>query len=1789
MAATAPAQEPEDPLSHNIGFVPGIAYGSPHVWGQVWELLLGHLPMADLACHRHRGRLLVDSLHVRIQHCTQPSDPTPPQPHFLYCKPYVHIFVVDCLTPDSYTYTWRQNLHEWVAAKQAALEEWLIVYAPQSQASDSKTPSVDPSQGRPSKSWRRSFFTLGGAAAASPAEQAKQNREAVWERLFKDFGTSSKLALGGFTLSYDKTRARDMCVAAQPRVLFLEALCRGPGSDAADVAQHRAQQWQAFVDALGTTVMCTLDQRLTFLEHLVADNLSRCQRPGWNVMDFVLQKECLAFMYASVRLPDNALRQYLEIGTVFRDTAQAQAPFYGLHASLTSHLSPEVVGFPPRSATAPTRPAPSDVRPPSPESSKASLPRKSWWSWRGKSSSPAKPPLPSEAPPAPGPPSLPTGRPPAAPSQAKHHEMPQSSSPSQVQHLASLRRAPATQLLLPAEDDCGLAARPADAGDVGSLQAQHGISAGPRDQAIFEAQAVLAQYFHVHTAHGLVDGPVVPPPDAHAPQSRAAKAPWLPVVPSRHLLDVSLRSKPYRREIMLRTITAIDFWRYLLARQASLQLQTKRGSDLAVLALQYVRFLQACNRLHVAQGRLRPLNAAAWEFCSALDAVEVAHRAVRHVRMPPLISRGAENSDTLEQSLQDAATTLQGLLPSALSCDAAAGRSSPASCAPGSPVTLLSMPGSKLLGQTQASVPVQQYLSAILADLLGQVRTSLALCLMHLSNELRSVAAPQLHESLAPDTSSLRSASATVLLGALWQDAQALKRGDATTGFVGSPATTSLYFKLTALQAQHLCFAGHKNAAAGLLVAAAMALMARGMYEAAWPLVGHQAQSLARRGWHRQLLVVLILQLRCMCALELWRPALQVLWRLLMLLTPVCRALYLQDGGGEGGSSSGELELLLQSPRGGGDEGSTSVAATLVFGGGVVRSWRDLLFRLLAASTLPPSAAIEGFQSPPEKRSRAEFPTTGHVLSILWQGLGFLAQRLASSSVEGEAPPPSFAETLVPAATTVVARPLIRSAVSLESLTPCEGLDAHGGACSELVVQVGLLGAGDSLALQGVPVDQVVLHLQRFAEAPPATATSHVLSNGKEHAALPSAVQPHVSRWTDSGTGSAGSCCVEGQTGVLVVSPTNPMALSVGASCMVRVKVPPAVLPAGKWAVRSVRLLCAGRYGPAHSLCGVSLVDQFPVLLHGAAFSRSAARLIKPKDLFDGHASIRAAELLPSIEQSRASPLLQDERDIQQPTRPRLQSGPLLPSHTSLQAHSANEAHALVERSWHEHFDRATRGPSVQMASIAAARAAHDPQLRPPPARLPRGKAGGAAPLGPAAVAILDSLQEAVDTTLGSPIPLMKFAAGRRDPGGRASWLRAICSGHADVLTMAMATSSSRSSTFGLNSVRAATPKRSSASSASFPVHSHDSFVAEPAPVRSSPDEPQVLQQILALDGMPPIPQAIIDALLSSPLTVTTSPTPPALARLAAAWEQGPLPVPSDHQAGMPPFLGPPFLVVSDIPAMPSKCISASWRRSACDGLASVWLHVTAEAPPLARGQAFLIIHLPGTVGNMLNVEGCDVLHGAEGTVVAALPSATSEVSFEWRPGSSAAPPSGFVASFGIWDSRMAGQGGALSVEMTNAPTELGWSAVLPMAGVPPPPRLLRVHAVCRRPSVVPAAALPSHFSSSTSGDSPAKLDLLRVSISSRARVEVLAAALHVEGGAVGMGCERAHSTLQRPTPGTAEGLMHGAVLGEVDERSVLDLPWAVLPGQPAPTSVTVWLRTSTEQASHVETLQLAW
>ena len=1170
MAVVLAAHEQEDPLNYSVSVASGIAYGNEELWGRVLDLLQGHMPLNNLVCHRHGGRQLLETLHVQLSLVAQTPAGPPKRPAFQYARPYVHVFLVDAATVTTYTHIYRETLHGWVAANQEAHKEWIILYAPErtkaevAAAKAALAAPAPPPAGRSRKGSSWSWLGIGGGASASadPHAQAvaaaSSARDAVWSRICKDFGSSPKLALGCHTLSYDKTRRREMTVRPLPRLARLSQLC-GDASAAAVQAE-----WNTFKFALETCVTCCLDARLTFLERQVAACEALSASPGWDFMTLFLLRECLAFVYSAMRLPELALMQYNELRRFFGESAQAQAPFLPLPPTLTSHL--------PTRALAGGRGG--AVHNAAMSHSGGGSDRRSTWggiwpfkggdkSGKGGGSSARPPSSPSAV-------STPQGG-----STASSNAVPALGGVKSPRHFAPFAPpgphhggmfggAPATSSL----DDGGLII-------VSNFEAKH--DARMMQRRIREAQSVLSANFNVYSGHGLLDEPVATPPGAE----------WgpLPQCPRRHLFDVSLKDKPYRERISSKSISSLDFWRYCLARQGSLMQRTKQHTDLAARAVHYLQYVAAVTQLHLAQQRVRPVDAAAWMFCSAVDAVEVTNKASNGVRMPRLEldgkgGQGGLSAAEAEVQYSELSDELQALASSVFSVRQQQGLvAAPADgyTSPGGAAAQLTPAADELMGHTEHSAAQKSRLSLLLAELIVLARFALCRAVSSVltapAPEAAGTPASAQGVSSAPQAAdpaqSVRSASARTLLSALRQDvaaaaaaAAAAASGSASrdpppaVALVAGHASRILVLKLTVMGIGHLSLAGHGHSAAQLLLEASALWVGQGGYDRALPLLANQLPLLATHNWRSIHAATLVLAARAELGVCSWRRALCSLWRLLGIVTPLVTALqsvFFAKHGTHKSVPADELESMFrhtQFPC-----GLSELGPMEVFGGGLLRVWRDLLhvcsqLRVVMgkqqAAVTPETLSF--LAAAPVSRSQEAFPGATDAVAALWGGVaavgGLLAaERTPPSTPQSEEDDRSHPSASLHSAVTVAARPLMRSAVFVSAATaPPAGIaDVHGGDDASVQVALRLAGgqccapkgdcdaAGNSM---GVPVEGFMVHLKRVpspsgaGHVSPTSALAASMSGTAAESSAPNAAgfSELGASWTDclsSGTGGS--------------------------------------------------------------------------------------------------------------------------------------------------------------------------------------------------------------------------------------------------------------------------------------------------------------------------------------------------------------------------------------------------------------------------------------------------------------------------------------------------------------------------------------------------------------------------------------------------------------------------------------------------------------------------------------------
>jgi len=1120
MAIVLAAHEQEDPLNYSVSVASGIAYGNEELWGTVDSLLQRHMPLNDLVCHRHAGRILVDSLHVRLSLFAKTPAGPPNRPAFQYARPYVHVFLVDAATVTTYTQTFRETLQDWVTGHQEAHNEWIILYAPEKNKAElaaanaasgaSAVPSrPPPSSSRKGSSWSWLGLGNGGSAGADPHAEAvaaaSSNRDAVWARICKDFGNSPKLALGCHTSSYDRSRRKEMAVQPLPRLARLSE----PSSTGSPASIQ--SEWRALKHALETCIMCCLDARLTSLEKQVKASVGVSTSPGWDFMSLFLLRECLAFVYSAVRLPEHALLQYRELQRVFGETAHAQAPYIPLPPTLTSHL-PGAVALPklrtPRRLTAQAS---------SSEQTSSPGRRSAWggmWPFKGdkRGDTGAASPLPPQKPAAASVPASASSRSPSnLPVPVQPPTQYAAFAPPGPHHGGMFAPPSATAPW----DDGGLIFPGVD-----TSQSAPGCATG---SSIREAQTVLSVYFNVYSAHGLKDEPVVAPP---APT-------WggLPQCPRRHLFDASLKDKPYRERISAKTISSLDFWRYCLARQGSLMKRTKQTVELAARSLHYLKYMSAVTQLHLAQARVRPVDAAAWVFCSAVDAVEVTNKDLNGVRMPQLQLDDAGTLQGAEVEYSELDAQLQALTSSVfsvreqegLSAAPAAGYSSMA----GSAVAQLAPPSpGDLIGHTDRSSAQKTHLSLVLAELIVLARSALALAVAEVLTCPQAQPPPT---STVPDATSksatvppppepVRSASARTLLAALRDDLGASRGATGAAGGVLQPGHSSriLMLKLTVMGIGHLSAAGHGHSAAQLLLEASALWVAQGGYMRALPLLANQLPLLATHNWRSVHLATLVLTARAELGISVWRRALCSLWRLLSILTPLVNALQgaaALDKGAFTPVPADELEAVFRHSEL--SAGRSPLGPMEVFGGGVLRVWRDLLHiccqlhSSCLQSGVADEAVLQALAAAPKSRSQSDHPLAADAIRGLWGGVAALSALIAGNS----APPfplhgktehlehPEQPSVSLSSVVTVAARPLLRTAVCI---APEQGNklglhDVHGGSGAHVQVAVRLAGgarcapgpkATAAGSAMGVPVHGIMVHLKRI-RAPAAASFIH--------------------------------------------------------------------------------------------------------------------------------------------------------------------------------------------------------------------------------------------------------------------------------------------------------------------------------------------------------------------------------------------------------------------------------------------------------------------------------------------------------------------------------------------------------------------------------------------------------------------------------------------------------------------------------------------------------------------------
>ena len=397
--------------------------------------------------------------------------------------------------------------------------------------------------------------SAGGEAAPSEAAAAPPARRSLTLRLKLGTARSSGpvLRIGGGANTVSSSTAAS---AAAPL----------PPLSEADVAAVE-EQWEGFLAVLSRCAMDGLTARVRAYDEEIRIRWEQRYVPGWSYGQFFCVKEALAFVYAQVKLPGEALHIYDELEQTFLLIASVPHAY-------TSAASRQQQQQQAGAARA---------------SSQQQLLQR-----------PGSPPL----------------RAPLSSSGggggASHVRLGSGSAGAAAAantYLSCARTVPGipdTPLLM--------LAAPGDHGGDVSVRNSSGGSGG---------------FGFSGSGNGGQPASSGSPPSPFLQQRWRELLPLTVAHPPPHLFDVS--GAPYRQLLYAARLGLFDFRRYLFARQASLLLSMKRSQEVADRGSAFLRLATDLTRLHVSLGRLHACAARAWLFCATMDVVEVCtRRRVQH-------------------------------------------------------------------------------------------------------------------------------------------------------------------------------------------------------------------------------------------------------------------------------------------------------------------------------------------------------------------------------------------------------------------------------------------------------------------------------------------------------------------------------------------------------------------------------------------------------------------------------------------------------------------------------------------------------------------------------------------------------------------------------------------------------------------------------------------------------------------------------------------------------------------------------------------------------------------------------------------------------------------------------------------------------------------------------------------------------------------------------------------------------------------------------------------------------
>lgn len=446
-----------------------------------------------------------------------------------------------------------------------------------------------------------------------------------------------------------------------------EALPPPPPLDA-ESASEIGRQWAELRARLHASCYDALSARVRLHDDEVRKLHEQRYYPGWNYAPFFCLKESLAFVFAQIRLPQEALRCYDE----------AEAAFHLLSAvpeRLTAQLSAAArlaarVGVNVHGAAGAVSTASAGAGAASGSSAHASD------SGSGSSSRP----LPSSL----------AGAPSSFYSSSSTALRVGISSGAPVPAAAAASSAAASGSAASSAAS-GIPVLPAGFGPPVSAIGPSASIAGVSRRAALDIAAQSVQFSEMlqamRTVRGLSDLPMLAPyppsliaaamrgregvsgasssssSSIHAPATREASffgsglrtapapaappaAPLqscLPLESHAHLLD--LTHKPYRQLIFASHCSLFDFRHYLFARQCQLLQIMRRDGEIASRALPFIRLMSNMADAYACIGAVSPQRAQAWLFCACLDIVESCTKRSRAHRLAAAgITGGGRNA-----------------------------------------------------------------------------------------------------------------------------------------------------------------------------------------------------------------------------------------------------------------------------------------------------------------------------------------------------------------------------------------------------------------------------------------------------------------------------------------------------------------------------------------------------------------------------------------------------------------------------------------------------------------------------------------------------------------------------------------------------------------------------------------------------------------------------------------------------------------------------------------------------------------------------------------------------------------------------------------------------------------------------------------------------------------------------------------------------------------------------------------------------------------------------------------